>query len=610
MNYLWGYSREGSPLFLQPVPVNFLLNYSFSLNYFNTLYRKNYKQHYSRWFILVISLILLQCMTSGRGKGIKPDIGITPEPYLLPIYFPYDIPDIRNYKDLFNTTEFWTHSVESFYQQRNFKFAWIRNGKIRQEAYDLIHSIALAEWNGLSSSKYNIVQIYSSIKKINSSASYFLKFPGQFVNLDVSLTHAYLQYAQDLLSGSLNPDKFEILLETHPRSRDLVSYLSNALENKTIQQSLEELNPGYDQYGKLKNNLAELLELRENKGYPSLSYVPYLTENDTNINVLKVKEFLHTTGDLGNGNEDYYDSPVFDAELTLGVKLFQYRHGLKPDGELNEETLERMNILLDDRIDKVRINMERLRWLPADLGKRYILVNLPAYSVEYYENDTLKLKMKAIIGKIENYTPALKDTLKYIVFNPQWNIPRSIASDKMLKNLKADSGYYDNSSYSFFRTSYTSMDTVKTDSIDWENISPDKFPFYAVQGPGPANALGKVKFMFPNNEAIYLHDTPNDSLFRMRERDFSHGCVRLEKPFELAELILKDQGNSSGEIRDILQKNEPDTLFVENPVMVHFVYHSVWVDDADNIHFRDDIYGLDKQSIMLMDDYPKRRFTN
>lgn len=556
--------------------------------------------------IPVISLILLQCVANGNGRVIRTDLEIPHNPYALPAYNPYDIQDIRNYKNLFATQEYWTAVVESFYKERDFRLAWIKNGKVRPEVYDLIQSIALAELKGLSTNKYNIVQIYSSIKKINSSARYYLKFPSSFVNLDVVLTYTYLEYAQDLLSGSLNPNKFDILLETHPRSHDLVTLLNYALENGNIQQSLQELEPDHEQYGRLKNKLLDLLKMRQNDNYPSLSYVPFLSENDTNINVLKVKKYLQRTGDLANGSKEYYESPVFDEELIVGVKLFQFRHGLKPDGKLDQETLAHMNMLLDQKIDKIRINMERIRWLPADLGDRYIIVNIPDYSLGYYENDSLKMKMKVIVGDIENYTPVLKDTLKYIVFNPRWNIPATIASDKMLKNLKAETGYYNNSNYSFFKTSYTNGDTISTDSIEWGQITPENFPFYAVQDAGPDNALGRVKFIFPNNEAIYLHDTPNDSLFLKRERDLSHGCVRLEKPFELAEIILKDQGINAEDISKTVISNKTDTVYLEKPVMVHFVYHTAWVDDMGNIHYRDDVYGLDKRSIFFLDDYPQR----
>ncbi|MBS0000322.1 MAG: L,D-transpeptidase family protein [Cyclobacteriaceae bacterium] len=266
-----------------------------------------------------------------------------------------------------------------------------------------------------------------------------------------------------------------------------------------------------------------------------------------------------------------------------------------------------MNVLMDQKIDKIRINMERIRWLPADLGKKYIMVNLPEYSLKYFKDDTLRLEMKIIIGEIDNYTPILMDTMKYIVFNPLWNVPRSIASDKMLKNLKSDRDYYKKSNFTFLRSSYSSGDTVATDSIDWNNIPEEKFPYYVVQESGKTNSLGLVKFMFPNNYHIYLHDTPREELFQKQDRDLSHGCIRLDKPLELAEMMLKDQDISGENIQEMLMEEKPDTVYLQENVMVHFVYHTAWVDDPGNIYFRDDVYGLDKKAISLLYDYQARK---
>jgi len=289
-------------------------------------------------------------------------------------------------------------------------------------------------------------------------------------------------------------------------------------------------------------------------------------------------------------------SPWFDEILTDAVMEFQHRHGLYVDGVIGRNTLSSMNYSVDQRIDKIRANLERLRWLPDDLGEKYILVNLPEYKLRYYENDKIASEMKIIIGEIENSTPVLKDTLQYIVFNPTWRLPRSIAVEEVLPKIKSDSTYLNRNKFSLLKGSYLSKDTIHPDSVDWTQIEKDNFPFYIVRKPGPANPLGRVKFLFPNYHAIYLHDTPATHMFNYRERHFSHGCIRLERPFELASLLLNGRMTEE-EISEVVESKETQSVIVPDEILVHFIYQTAWVDEQKKIHFRDDIYYFDKMTL-------------
>jgi murein L,D-transpeptidase YcbB/YkuD len=251
-----------------------------------------------------------------------------------------------------------------------------------------------------------------------------------------------------------------------------------------------------------------------------------------------------------------------------------------------------MNVPLEFRIDQIRVNMERLRWLPETYGEEYILVNLPEFRLRYYQKGIKLEEMKIVIGEIEHYTPVLKDTLRYIVFNPNWNLPRSIAVKEKLPKIKADPYYLEKNDYLLFRDGYRGSDTIDPYEVDWEPVTQDNFPYYMVQSAGKYNALGRVKFLFPNNHAIYMHDTPADHLFKYNERDFSHGCIRLDEPFRLAEKILEDQ-KSYMEIQDILDSEEPTTVKVEDLIRVFFLYRTAWVDDDDRLNFREDLYNFD-----------------
>jgi murein L,D-transpeptidase YcbB/YkuD len=323
--------------------------------------------------------------------------------------------------------------------------------------------------------------------------------------------------------------------------------------------------------------------------------LPLLKQSDNNSSVLKIKNYLRATGDL-KGNRAYFRSTLFDDRLTKAVNSFQSRHGLKPDGIVGKNTLEKMNVPLDHRLQQLKVNLERLRELQEDFGERYIIVNIPAFFLEYYENGRLRLGMNVVVGDIENYTPVMQDTMSYIVFNPAWNVPAKITTRELLPEAQADAGYFEKNNYAVLKGSYTSKDTIDPQTVRWQDYSEDNFPFSIVQLPGKNNALGRIKFMFPNKSDIYLHDTPSNEAFRLEKRDLSHGCIRLEKPVELADILLKGQLTPE-EIDDILDQEETKTVKLDNKVIVHLLYQTAWVDNSGRLQFRDDIYCLDNVAL-------------
>jgi murein L,D-transpeptidase YcbB/YkuD len=329
--------------------------------------------------------------------------------------------------------------------------------------------------------------------------------------------------------------------------------------------------------------------------WPLPGEMPSLKLNDSSSSVLKIKSYLKATGDL-RGNRVYLASAVFDKRLANAVMAFQARHGLAPDGIVGKNTLEKMNVPLSYRLQQLIVNMERLKTLSGDFGERFIVVNIPAFFLEYYEKGRPRLTMNVVVGDIENYTPVLQDTMSLIVFNPVWNVPFSIATKEILPEAKSDAGYFDKNNYVVLKGSYTSKDTIDPENVNWEELSEENFTFFIVQKPGKSNALGRIKFIFPNNFAVYLHDTPSDQAFKNERRDFSHGCIRLEKPVELADILLYGQ-LAPEEITDILSREETETFKLDNKVVVHLVYQTAWVDDEGRLQFRDDIYDIDKSAV-------------
>jgi L,D-transpeptidase YcbB len=410
------------------------------------------------------------------------------------------------------------------------------------------------------------------------------------------MTQAYFEYATNLSSGLLNPADLDVIWEIKPDKIDLVNHLENAIESRSVAESFEQLKPQHKQYDLLLNAFHQLINESSNGGWPVPGFFPTLRESDTDENVIRLKKYLIATGDLQTNDSAYVYFPEYDQNLSFAVKRFQERHGLEQDGIAGENTLKQMNISLEYRLEQIRLNLDRIRWLPDDFGKNHIVINIPDYSFEYLENGQLVQEMKVVVGRNENYTPVLEDTLSYIIFNPTWNIPNSIATNEIFPKMLEDITYMERNNYSVLRTSYVSKDTIDVKNYDWSEISHDRFPYFIVQHPGPLNSLGQIQFMLGNQYSIFLHDTPANHLFNVAQRDFSHGCIRLEKPEELALTLLRDK-LPADTIMKYITDEEKRAVYLDEKVPVHIVYFTAWVEEDGMLHFRDDVYEFDKLSM-------------
>ena len=500
---------------------------------------------------------------------------------------------INNFTEFSDSQEKGDTKLAEFYRKRGNKLVWFDFGKINRNALDLINILEQSEEEGLSPEYYKLKEIKSKIEKrrLDKDTSLYT-----LATLDLLLTNAYVDYATDMASGRVKPNELNVTWQTYPENSNFLSYLEKAVETKRVAKSLRDLIPEHEQYEKLKEAYQKLQKAKMEGAWPLPGEIGVVQENDSVPEVVRVKKRLAASGYLPLVDSAYLESGLFDEQLTFAIKNFQRDHGLKADGIVGENTLAEMNITVDFRLDQIRLNLDRLRWLPDNLGKRDIVVNVPDFKLEYYEDYHLVKEMNVVVGKTTHYTPALKDTITYIVFNPTWNIPYSIATEEMLPKIKADPSFLARNNYKLLRGSYTSDEVVNPYSVDWNEITADNFSFFIVERPGNGNALGRVKFMLPNNYSIYLHDTPADHLFNRQERDFSHGCIRLEKPFELAEILLKGQ-TTPYEIRRILNSRETRAVVLNEPVPVHIVYQTAWVDNFEKVQFREDIYGFDRMAL-------------
>jgi murein L,D-transpeptidase YcbB/YkuD len=294
------------------------------------------------------------------------------------------------------------------------------------------------------------------------------------------------------------------------------------------------------------------------------------------------------------------DSPEFDEPLADAVMSFQIVHGLEVDGLVGSDTTRALNVPVDERIAQITANLERWRWLPMQLASRYILVNIAGFRLEVVDDDRTVMTMRAVVGRPYRRTPVFAASMTYLVFSPYWNVPRSIATRDILPKVRRDPRYLEKQRIRVFR-GWADDTPIDPATIDWEGISRPSFPYRLRQDPGPWNALGGVKFMFPNRFNVYLHDTPDRELFEESSRTFSSGCVRIERPADLAEYLLEDPEVWDHEaIRGSMDRRRELTVRVPRPIPVYLLYWTAWIDEAGAVHFRDDVYGQDRRLLVAL----------
>jgi len=305
-----------------------------------------------------------------------------------------------------------------------------------------------------------------------------------------------------------------------------------------------------------------------------------------------VRERLAVVGYALYGSAD--DPEYFDDRLDNAVRQFQERHGLEIDGIVGRNTIAELNVTAGERARQIMVNMERWRWLPRDLGERHLLVNIANFEIRIFEAGDQVMSMRAIVGRDYRRTPVFTDLMTYLVINPYWNVPNSIAVKDKLPVLKENPGYLAENNMKVFEGWGADAPELDPDTIDWEDFTEETFPFRLRQDPGPANALGRIKFMFPNKFNVYLHDTPARALFDQTVRTFSSGCIRIEQPLELAEYLLRaDPGWSRPAILAAIDRSEEQTVRLPEPIRVYILYCTAWVDDDGSVQFRRDIYERD-----------------
>ncbi|MDX5438807.1 MAG: L,D-transpeptidase family protein [Pontibacter sp.] len=485
--------------------------------------------------------------------------------------------------------------VQKFYNSRNYSLAWFRNGKLIPQADKLIGAIRNAGKEGLAPEDYQVQQLRELYRRYESLPPADSMRQQKQQELDAALTASYFNYASDFYKGAVDPHSTAGIEWEVKRNK---VKLDKALEMVLQQQEgspYYEFEPLHEGYRKLRQALVAYRKIEEQGGWPKVEGPRVVRLNDSAEVVLALRKRLLPQQPLQEQDSSLY---VYDEQVKKAVTEFQKRHGLLVDGVLGPQTYKALNVPVEKRIEQLVLNMERWRWLPKDLtpnGDSYVLVNIPAFRVYVMENGREIMQMKTVVGKTMHSTPVFSHRIQYLMFAPYWNVPNSIVEDEIKPKLQRNPNWLASQNMEMVTTFGPNARKVPVSRVNWHTMTRDNFRYRIRQRPGQNNALGKVKFMFPNEYSVYLHDTPADHLFSEADRDFSHGCVRLERPADLATYLLQDKpGWDRKRVLQAMNADEEQRVDLPDTIPVYLVYFTAWVDDEGRVQFRDDLYGHDE----------------
>ena len=484
--------------------------------------------------------------------------------------------------------------LNSFYKSRKYNLAWFKkNLEPRKALFTYLKLLKNANYEGLDPNFYYFQEIENNILELQNLNGNDLIL--RVIQIDLLVSNSNLKYFSDLLFGryELGPN-FNELSYSEPYI-NLVSIINKSILKNNFNSALKIILPESIVYYSLREALMEYEAISANGGWQTVSPGPTLKKGASNTRVVFLKHRLYASGDLklyANQNpEQYLNNNYFDDQLFAAVSLFQKRHGLKQDGAVGNNTLNSLNIPVNYRLTSIKINLDLWRKLPKYLGEKYILVNVPAFKLYGVENNQKILDMKVIVGKLDWNTPVFSEYMEYVVINPFWNIPSSIFADEVLPEVKKDPDYLKKKNIELVSLSSASVES--SEYVNWYEVDPNNFNYRLRQQPGAGNPLGRLKFMLPNKHSVYLHDTPIKSLFNRPNRRFSHGCIRVERPLELADFVFNDDNEwNAQKIQNAINSGVSKNIYLKRPIPVHILYFTVWVENYNSIHFRNDVYNF------------------
>jgi len=495
----------------------------------------------------------------------------------------YDRPDERPSRGLIQT------KLVEFYHARDMEPLWTGSGGPNPNAGILRSTLDAADTQGLNPADYSVAQI----------ARYWeAGDPATLARLELLLTLSLADYIADLAEGRLRPRRIDP--ELFPTARDNefdpAVLLKTCLACRDLREFLEEQAPPFAQYRELRAKLAEFRALAAKGGWPRVPAGPSLKPGAHDARVPALRRRLDVTGELAGG-DGAGDDGAYDEPLVGAVRTFQRRHGLTIDGIAGRATVAAMNVAAEQRVRQVIINMESWRWVSRDPGDWLITVNIPGFELRAWRAGKEELDMPVIVGEQYHMTPVFTDKIRYVEVNPYWDIPESIAEKEMLPKLRKDPAALAKEHIRLFRGPAAGRNEVDPATVDWGVLRPADMAGYRLrQDPGPENSLGRLAFIFPNQFAVYLHDTPAKALFERPKRAFSHGCIRVARPRELAAYLLGGEaaGWDDQRLGRLIDGGRNEIVHLDRPLPIFILYNTAFADpETHEVYFYNDVYGRD-----------------
>lgn len=491
--------------------------------------------------------------------------------------------------------------IPLFYERRGFQPCWSRDGRLNAESRELIGALVRADAEGLRPADYHLYSITYLLSKYERlEAEGRLLTQAELVDLELLLTDAFFLYGSHLLKGRINPETIDEQWFPGDAGLDLAAVLEEGLAAHDVTGALQRLRPPHAGYQKMVEALAALRAIAARGGWPVVGDGGNLSQGMRHRRVYALRQRLMVSGDYEAWQVT--SDNLFDDQLALAVRRFQARHGLAVDGVVGRETLAALNVPVESRLRQIIANLERWRWIPHDLGRRYIFVNIADFTLQIIENGQTVLASRVVVGQRQRSTPAFSGIVEYLVLNPYWYLPETIIVEDVAPEMRKNPAYLQQKKIRVFAAGSQEGQELDPATIDWSRLSKENLPYTLRQEPGAWNALGRVKIMFPNKFSIYLHDTPSLELFDKNARDFSSGCIRVENPQEIVAYLLKTSPLWSREaIQASLATGRQQVVFLPEQVPIHILYWTAWGDDKGGIQFRNDIYGRDKVLVTALD---------
>ena len=475
--------------------------------------------------------------------------------------------------------------LPELYENNGFQRLWTKP----QNVEDLLTAIKTIDEDGLRPDDYHITEIEQLRSQIGSSAS---SRPMLLANLDILLTDSLIRLGYHLVFGKVDPE------DHHPHwnlaveidDDEPVPAVQKILDADSLANEIEALRPQNIIYRRLKSALKKYRVLKADGGWEPLPEGPTLKKGMMDNRILLLRQRLKITGDL---QAEASNSESFDDQLEQAVIRFQNRHHLTADGAVGKQTLAALNAPVEDRIDQIRINLERARWVLHAISGQFVIADIAGFEVFVYENDKIVWTSRVQVGRPYRRTPVFKSEIKYLDLNPTWTIPPGILTKDILPAVKKDPNYLKERN---IKVLDRNGKTVNQGKIDWSKYTGRNFPYQLRQDPGPDNAMGLIKIMFPNKHLVFIHDTPSKSLFERTDRTFSSGCIRTEKPFELAEILLDDPDNWNAEsFKQVIDSGRTQTVMLPKPVPILLFYWTAAVQPNGTVRFKKDPYKRDAE---------------